>query len=146
MKEWRGIVCQQAYMCMPRPRRHKTPWRRKHHGNRKRILFTTPANNSEERDKWMQGVQCTNIWTGGNGSFAVVPKWRRTTVQGHEDRLCWTNYLQDLKKEQRKCYIFTCAISRALHLEVTKSQRIDKLKEKLNAYKLTYQSKTHRVR
>ena len=38
------------------------------------------------------------------------------------------------KKEQDKCYmlIFMCAMSRALHLEVTKSKRTEEFKEKLN--------------
>ena len=34
--------------------------------------------------------------------------------------------------------IFTCAMSRALHLEVTKSQKVEEFKEKLNFYYLTY--------
>ena len=38
------------------------------------------------------------------------------------------------KKEQGKCHmlIFTCTLSRVLHLEVTKSQRAEEFKEKLN--------------
>lgn len=44
------------------------------------------------------------------------------------------------KKEQSECYmlIFTCAMSRALHVEVTKSQRVEEFKEKLNFYYLMY--------
>ena len=40
------------------------------------------------------------------------------------------------KKEQGKCYIliFTCATSRALHLEVTKSQTAEEFKAKLNSF------------
>ena len=40
------------------------------------------------------------------------------------------------KKEQGKCYliIFTCASSRAVHLEVTRTQTADEFKQKLNAF------------
>ena len=40
------------------------------------------------------------------------------------------------KKEQGKCYliIFTCASSRAVHLEVTRTQSADEFKQKLNAF------------
>lgn len=40
------------------------------------------------------------------------------------------------KKEQGKCHIlnFTCAISRAVHLEVTKTQTADEFQKKLNAF------------
>lgn len=82
----------------------------------------------------VQGVQCTTVWTGGNGSFAVVPNRRWTTVRDHRDRLRCTNKIS--KKEQGKCHmlIFTCATSRAVPLEVTKSQRAEEFKEKLNAF------------
>ena len=51
----------------------------------------------------VQGVQCTTVWTGDNGSsIAVVPNRRRTTVRDHQDRLCWTYYLQDLKEGTRQ--------------------------------------------
>ena len=41
-----------------------------------------------------------------------------------------------LKKEQRKCYIllFTCATSRAVHLELTKTQTAEEFQRKLNLF------------
>ena len=40
------------------------------------------------------------------------------------------------KKEERKCYvlIFTCAASRAVHLELTKSQEAEEFQRKLNSF------------
>ena len=51
-----------------------------------------------------------------------------------------------LKKEQGKCYmlIFTCAASRAIHLEVTKSQRAEEFKEKQNAF-ITRRTRPKRI-
>ena len=37
-----------------------------------------------------------------NGSVALVPNQRQTTVQNHRDRLCWTFNLQDLKEGARQ--------------------------------------------
>ena len=51
-----------------------------------------------------------------------------------------------LKKEQVKCYmlIFTCAASRTIHLEVTKSQRAEEFKEKQNAF-ITRRTRPKRI-
>ena len=40
------------------------------------------------------------------------------------------------KKEQGKCYIliFTCATSRAVHLEMTRTQSAEEFQRKLNAF------------
>ena len=65
-----------------------------------RPLDTTSASKGEKGDKWlqgMQGVQCTTVWTGGNGSFAVVPNRGRTTVRDYRDRLRCTHKIS--KKE-----------------------------------------------
>ena len=45
-------------------------------------------------------------------------------------------YYRVLKNENGKCYIliFTCAASRAIHLEVTKSQTAEEFQRKLNAF------------
>jgi transposase len=47
-----------------------------------------------------------------------------------------TLHYQITKKEEGKCYIliFTCAASRAVHLELTRSQSADEFKVKLNAF------------
>jgi hypothetical protein len=50
------------------------------------------------------------------------------------------------KKEEGKCYviIFTCATSRAVHLELTKSQTAEEFQEKLNSF-ITRKTRPNRI-
>lgn len=85
----------------------------------------------------MQGVQCTTVWTGDNGSSIAVFR----TEGGRPIETAGIDFAGPIsykisKKEQGKCnmLISTCGMSKAIHLEVTKSQTAEEFKEKLNAF------------
>ena len=75
----------------------------------------------------------------GVPSTSTLPEYRTEGSRPFEVTgvdFAWPFSYKVGKKEQGKCYliIFTCASSRAVHLEETRTQTADEFKQKLNAF------------